>query len=584
MFTLSLSLAAAAFATGMQEPSADAACVGVGKVCNVCSGENICSQGGKVVTNPHVYLIYWGWTTSNDPKTVVSVASDLIGNVNGTPYMNVLSQYGVNNSQTASMLSGTFIESSAMPADTVAGTAGWDAAIAAVAKKTANSSGHAADRDAVWVVATPHRNNHPAGYCARHDSTPNGSNPATIYVDLPYQPDFTCFSGAGPASQQAAVLWHELAEAFTDPRSNTEGKAFVDKDDEEIADKCQGEVPHTATFRSSSYRLNQLWSNATNWGNGGCVTTYRTQHMILERASNNGAYSKAGSSWIAWGLGQNVSTNLAGLRWNTSTNGTPAIRSDVWAVGANGNMVHGYKSSAAGTEASTTDDWGPPPSGYTFTGRPTVISPRPARLNMYVRGMTSGGSVSLFSRVWDATAVIQVGPTWNPITLPSGAGAPCSAPTAVSWTAGDTARIDLFYLGCQLDPHLHHLYWIGSTMGADDWGTSTATGHGSLIGAPAVASFRDGRLDVFVTDNQGQIQHAYWDNGSGGWDNWGKPSGTTFYTDPSVTEMGDNRLAVAAAGRDGNFYEATWGFTTDAGWVSYGHASSVATGALNFAY
>jgi hypothetical protein len=381
------------------------------------------------------------------------------------------------------------------------------------------------------------------------------------------------------------VLWHELGEAFTDPRSNTEGKAFVDKDDEEIADKCQRDPAHTATFRNNSYRLNMMWSNATNWGNGGCVTTYRTQESVLERGTNGAVYNKSGSSWLSWSVGQDVQSPLAGLRWNTSTNGTPAIRSDVFAVGANGNMAHGWKSSEAGSETTnSSDDWGAPPSGYRFSGRPAIISPKPARLNMYVRGTTSGGSASLLSRVWDATAVIQVGPTWNPITLPSGAGTPCSAPTAVSWTSGDTARIDVFYLGCQSDPHLHHLYWIGSTMGADDWGTSTASGHGSLTGAPAVASFRDGRLDVFATDSKGQLAHAYWDNGSGGWDSWGTPSGTTLYTDPSVAAMGDSRLAVTAAGRDGNVYEITWGFASDAGWVSRGHASSSANAALNFSY
>jgi len=582
VFTFSLAMASSG-ALGALAPRTAAAAV-------TCAGSNLCNQGGRVLTAPKVYVIFWGWNTANDPQQLMNIPSNFVSYMNGTPYMNVLTQYGVGNSTSASLLGGTYFESSPLPADTAANNPNWDPAIAAMAKKYANQTGKAADRNAVWVVATPHRTNHPGGYCARHGSIANGSNPAVPYVDLPYQTDYSpnCYGGLAKASDaESIVLWHELTETFTDPRYDTEGPAFLDNAGAEIADKCNttaADPPQLALTRVGNYALAPIWSNATNFGNGICAYAYRTNEVLLEAGTDLKVYNKAGSSWPAWSFGgQQIISNPGGLRFNLSTNTTPSIRSDVFAIAANGHLVHGWKASEVGSEANSQEDLGAPPAGYVFVGRPAVVSKLPGTLSIYVRATNPFGASTIITRPWPS-APIQVGPLWTEVNGPSSSFTPCSAPTVTFWTIGNTPRTDIFYLGCQADPHLMHLYSNGTGWSGDDWGTSTASGHGSFRGAPAVTSWGDSRLDIFVADHLGQMQHVWWDSGWSGWDNWGKPGSTTFKPEVSAAAQGDFRLAVAGTGQDGNIYEATWGRANDAGWVSRGHAAASANGTFNFSY
>src|SRR6476619_4866821 len=102
---------ASALGIGVTRPrSAEAACIGTGNVCVTCTGATMCSQGGQVVANPRVYVIYWGWNSTNDPQGLMNVAANFVGNMSGTPYMNVMSQYGVGNSITTSLLAGTYFD------------------------------------------------------------------------------------------------------------------------------------------------------------------------------------------------------------------------------------------------------------------------------------------------------------------------------------------------------------------------------------------------------------------------------------------------------------------------------------------
>src|SRR3569833_2919476 len=65
---------------------------------------------------------------------------------------------------------------------------------------------------------------------------------------------------------------------------------------------------------------------------------------------------------------------------------------------------------------------------------------------------------------------------------------------------------------------------------------------GTATSAPAVASWADGRLDVFVRGTDSALWHRWYSGGWSGWENLGG----TLTSAPAVTSWGANRLDVFA--------------------------------------
>ena len=85
------------------------------------------------------------------------------------------------------------------------------------------------------------------------------------------------------------------------------------------------------------------------------------------------------------------------------------------------------------------------------------------------------------------------------------------SPAVASWGDG---RLDIFARG--QDGALWHR-WYDLNQGG--WQAWESLG-GQLVGAPAVASWAPGRLDVFVQGGDGHLWQRYYDLNQGGWHAW----------------------------------------------------------------
>jgi hypothetical protein len=78
---------------------------------------------------------------------------------------------------------------------------------------------------------------------------------------------------------------------------------------------------------------------------------------------------------------------------------------------------------------------------------------------------------------------------------------------------------------------------------------------GNLTSAPAVASWSDGRMDVFARGPDLAIYHKWYERGW--WSEWSSIGGN-FSSGPAITTWGQGRLDVFARGHDNAIYHAWW--------------------------
>jgi hypothetical protein len=245
------------------------------------------SGGGPVQHNPKVYIVFWGWGSS-DPSGEAPYLENFFNGVGGSGWANIQTQYsdgaGSVTNPTGQLKGYWFDNTSSLPASPS------DAQVAAEALVAATHFGY--DVDADYFVATPHGHSDPgfagAGqggtYCAYHSMTTDGSGRVVAFTNLPYQTDagtscgqnFVNAGSAGLLDGVSIVGGHEYAEAITDPQV---GSGWTDATFEETGDKCAWissgfGVSQNITLSTGTFAVQTLWSNAANSGLGDCVAAY----------------------------------------------------------------------------------------------------------------------------------------------------------------------------------------------------------------------------------------------------------------------------------------------------------------------
>jgi hypothetical protein len=123
---------------------------------------------------------------------------------------------------------------------------------------------------------------------------------------------------------------------------------------------------------------------------------------------------------------------------------------------------------------------------------------------------------------------------------------PGSSPAVTSWGEG---RLDLFVRG--RDNALWHRWYAGG------WSHWQSLG-GVITADPAAVSWGNGRIDLFVKGSDNQMHHKYY---AGGWSNW-LGLGGQFKGAPSAISRETARLDVVAMGVDNRpyhmFYDRGW--------------------------
>ncbi len=259
--------------------------------------KNLSSGGGDVQTTPAIYISFWGTEWSGKGFTTGNYTSaqaqtyiqDFFGNVGGSPWNNVVTQYcqgvGVKGTQDCSTVSGaSYITNSSSQVVKV-----WNdttsvpkrpsqSDIAAAALRLESTFGY--DANATYMVFTPSgksMSGFGTRWCAWHSSTNTSAGPLA-YAYIPYMPDAGASCGMNSINSNnsygngyfdgfSIVAGHEYSEAETDPFPSS---GWVDSSGAENADKCAWIGMGNITLGGNSYAVQPTWSNASS----GCAMSY----------------------------------------------------------------------------------------------------------------------------------------------------------------------------------------------------------------------------------------------------------------------------------------------------------------------
>ena len=279
------------------------------------NANNLIYHGGLVETPPSVYLIFWGpeWSSgfsrtaggqTYTQKTVENYIKTYFGNVGGSPYAGIQTQYCQNISAPSfdcagnlyaqyitnpkAQLKGAWVDSSAVPSTIV--TTGLventtSDPLETEAVKAATHFGY--DVNATYFILTQpgtQATAYGSVYCAYHSETSHTTGHGVRYAFMPYVMDYA--AGCGENSVNATddsfghgyldgysiVAGHEWAEAITDPdNQNGTQDGWNDIQTAENGDKCAWTNLQNISLGGHSFAAQPLWSNAANGGGGGCV-------------------------------------------------------------------------------------------------------------------------------------------------------------------------------------------------------------------------------------------------------------------------------------------------------------------------
>jgi len=148
-------------------------------------------------------------------------------------------------------------------------------------------------------------------------------------------------------------------------------------------------------------------------------------------------------------------------------------------------------------------------------------------------------------------------------------GGPIKSPPAVSSWAEH--RLDVFMLGN--DSKLSHKWWDGST-----WHNFQSLG-GVFKEGPAAVSWGTNRIDVFVRGTDDHLGHLWWDGSA--WQGW-QDLGAGAKSGPAVSSWAAHRLDAFATGADGKLNHKWWDGSTWHAWQSLGGTFKGAPAAVSW--
>jgi hypothetical protein len=230
------------------------------------TGGNLIDHGGPVISNAHLYAIWWG-TPSSFPSDANAGLTNLLTNFGGSQYLQVAAQY-----MRGAALSTSFVQSFT---DTSAPTSKPStSSLQSEIQKVLNANGATPDPNGVYFVFTT---NFPRGanYCAWH----SGASVNGVAIAQAYMPNTAGIAGCDPGNAYNAnsysqgtrsianVTAHELIEALTDKLPGGSTTAWIDSQGAEVSDKCAWKFANKVLIGATYWQLQENWSNAVS----GCV-------------------------------------------------------------------------------------------------------------------------------------------------------------------------------------------------------------------------------------------------------------------------------------------------------------------------
>lgn len=242
-------------------------------------------------------------------------------------------------------------------------------------------------------------------------------------------------------------------------------------------------------------------------GKTGAVSWGANRLDLFVRGTNNAMYHKAwdGAQWLpgitGWeSLGGTFAGSPVAVSWAKG-------RLDIFGRGFDGRLYHKWW---------TSQGWGPSVSGWEDLGGklstdPAVVAWGPNRLDLIARGYNG----DVIHKAWD-------GAGWHPSVTDweSLGGSSVDQPSMVAWAPN---RLDLVVRGS--DNAVYHKAWTSQGWYPSVTGWNSLGGQ--VNGRPSIASWSSGRLDIVVQGTDTQLYHKAYQEGSGwypnqmGWTNIG---------------------------------------------------------------
>ena len=232
-----------------------------GSTSALSSRSKLTNHGGQVITNPTVYVIWYGnWAQSNGTDTAAGqqIVTDFFQSIGGSPY------YKMNSTYTGSGITGNVAYGGATTVAYPYGASLSDANIQTVVSNAITGGVLPNDANGIYFVLTSSDVTASSGFCTQYCGwhswgTINGSNHRFAFVGNAARCITSCASQSiGPncnagVDGMVSVLAHELEEAATDPDGNT----WYARTGYENGDDCAW------TFGTSTLGSNGAYYNVT---------------------------------------------------------------------------------------------------------------------------------------------------------------------------------------------------------------------------------------------------------------------------------------------------------------------------------
>jgi len=227
------------------------------------AGVNMTWHGGPVQQTPHVYIVYWGWTS--DPSGEFVRMQKFFNGVGGSQWLSSQAQYtdssGHVGNQYHMLIKAWGDTTNKLPPVIT------QSALAAEAVRAVSHFSGSYSVSTNYIIATPHLHSQ-AGFgtvwCAYHSTTSSPSGTVS-WTYMPYMTDAAGSCGENSVNGGSAGLLdgvtivggHEQAETMTDPQLN----AWYDSSGAETGDKCAWTSLQNTPFTTGSFPTQPLWSN-----------------------------------------------------------------------------------------------------------------------------------------------------------------------------------------------------------------------------------------------------------------------------------------------------------------------------------
>jgi hypothetical protein len=379
---------------------------------------NLINHGGAVLGSANVDLVFYGsaWNNNTSLQSQIDTFARYLVN---SPFMSVLSQYGISPANVAATIVVPDAVGSRVTTQQIQDTLTQD---------IANGTLPTADSNTLYFVVTPPNvsvRDNPftrASFLGYHSSLFDSQGNQDAYAVVPYPGGTNPMDpGLTPFQSFTDTFSHELAEAVTDPFVDGQGNpsGWDDYTFDPTGDIFQGEVADLAenasTVYLNGYAVTQLWSNQADSvvAPAGATSTPTAAPLTVTAKPITALTGQASMSTVAVLGGSdataaNIGNLTATIDWGDGTAGNPDTSTGTVTTDSNGNVVvqgtHTYTSNGSFPITVTVTD-----GTNTASDSSTATVTTPSVLTVTARNITAQngtaftGTVAVLSGT-DATA------------------------------------------------------------------------------------------------------------------------------------------------------------------------------------